>query len=235
MRKIDEVQYYTYDDKEYKVNVIFKDNLHTYFKEINGEFFLYTNIFNYKNESIKNFVLASISKFLSLKPRKEKPLLDINWKENIFFLFGRKTYFTLFEKQIILYDSKSDLIIDKIKCSNAAFISKKLWEYLKTVLKKQFIEFVNHYMHIILEKQFSVSIKISKKKSAWATNYVTKKIITVSQFLIFYNPEYIKYVALHEVTHFIEQNHSSAFWNIVKNFCPNYKNIRKKLNNHIFE
>lgn len=44
--------------------------------------------------------------------------------------------------------------------------------------------------------------------------------------------ELIDYVIIHELSHTLEMNHSSDFWEIVARFDPNYKQNRKSLKMH---
>ncbi|MGN1131041.1 MAG: M48 family metallopeptidase [Ruminococcus sp.] len=39
------------------------------------------------------------------------------------------------------------------------------------------------------------------------------------------------YVIVHEFSHLIVPNHSKDFYSVVSEFCPNYKEIKKELNN----
>lgn len=59
----------------------------------------------------------------------------------------------------------------------------------------------------------------------------TNKNITISLKLIKYSKEAIKYVILHELCHLKYMNHSKNFWNLVEKYMPDYKEIKKSLNN----
>ena len=47
--------------------------------------------------------------------------------------------------------------------------------------------------------------------------------------LIKYSINEIDYVIVHELSHFIEFNHSKNFWKYVKKYYPNYKEAQKVL------
>lgn len=53
--------------------------------------------------------------------------------------------------------------------------------------------------------------------------------IVLSLFLIQLPIEMIDYVIIHELTHTQHLNHSPAFWEHVSRFCPDYKQIRKRM------
>ena len=43
-------------------------------------------------------------------------------------------------------------------------------------------------------------------------------------------PEEIRdYVIVHELCHIPEPNHSAAFWRLVGKYCPDYKQLRRQL------
>ena len=47
--------------------------------------------------------------------------------------------------------------------------------------------------------------------------------------LMKYDFDVIDYVLIHELVHTRIKNHSEKFWNEVEKYCPNYKDLRKKL------
>ena len=49
--------------------------------------------------------------------------------------------------------------------------------------------------------------------------------ITLSINLIEYSPAYIRYVCIHELAHLKQMNHSKAFYEVVKTYCPEYKKL----------
>ena len=42
----------------------------------------------------------------------------------------------------------------------------------------------------------------------------------------------LDYVIVHELSHLVYANHSKDFWNLVSVLVPNYKELRKELNNY---
>ena len=66
-------------------------------------------------------------------------------------------------------------------------------------------------------------IKIRQMKSQWGNCHVKEHYITLNKQLIHYPFEFIEYVILHELTHFHVMNHSSAFYQIIEKYMPDYK------------
>ncbi len=70
-------------------------------------------------------------------------------------------------------------------------------------------------------------IRIRNIKYAWGTCSVNKNI-TINYNLIKYSKQAIKYVILHELCHLKYMNHSKEFWNLVQQYMPEYKKIKKE-------
>ena len=96
-------------------------------------------------------------------------------------------------------------------------------------------ELVVKNIPLIYPKLKKYELKVLNKKSAWGTNYVNKALITFSKYLILFNINIIEYVVIHELVHFLHQNHSKKFWQKINLFCLNYKEKIKALNEHIFD
>ena len=67
-------------------------------------------------------------------------------------------------------------------------------------------------------------------KSIWGSCTPAKNSITLNRKLIHYPFEFIEYVVLHEFVHFIQPNHSKAFYNIIENYMPDYKTRMEMVN-----
>ena len=72
-------------------------------------------------------------------------------------------------------------------------------------------------------------IHVRYMTSRWGVCYPSKHKITLSTRLIHYPRECFEYVLLHEYAHFLVQNHSPAFYDVVATYMPDYKQWRKML------
>ncbi len=70
-------------------------------------------------------------------------------------------------------------------------------------------------------------IRIRKIKYAWGSCSINKNI-TINENLISYSKQAIRYVILHELCHLKHMNHSKEFWNLVRIYMPDYKEIKKE-------
>lgn len=67
------------------------------------------------------------------------------------------------------------------------------------------------------------TIKIRMMKSRWGSCMPAKHQITLNKQLIHYPIAFIEYVILHEFVHFIQPNHSKAFYHVIENYMPDYR------------
>jgi len=86
----------------------------------------------------------------------------------------------------------------------------------------------------VIYKMFEESIpypalRIRKMTSRWGVCNRKTIMITLNLELIKWDPIYIDYVIIHELSHFVHFNHSQAFWQTVYKYCPAYKVLRKNL------
>ena len=82
--------------------------------------------------------------------------------------------------------------------------------------------------------RFTVSVPfpklcIRKMTTRWGVNNTRLKKVTLNSELIYKDPKYLDYVIVHELSHFIHPNHGKGFWKLVEENEPNYKRLRKEL------
>ncbi|MEG0274944.1 MAG: SprT family zinc-dependent metalloprotease [Longicatena sp.] len=67
------------------------------------------------------------------------------------------------------------------------------------------------------------TIKIRRMSKRWGSCSPSKQQITLSRRLIHYPIEFIEYVVMHEFVHFIQPNHSKAFYEVIEKYMNDYK------------
>lgn len=72
-------------------------------------------------------------------------------------------------------------------------------------------------------------LKVRRMRTRWGVCMPAKRQITLSLRLAQMPPEAVEYVVLHEYAHFVQANHSPAFWAVVARFMPDYKARRALL------
>ncbi len=116
---------------------------------------------------------------------------------------------------------------DSIYACDSKEFDKWLSKYISTV----FASHLNYWYDLYEEKIPLPNLKIRKMKTRWGVCNIRNKNVTLNRELYRYDIDCLDYVIVHELAHFIHHNHSSSFWKQVSKYCPNYKEIRKKLKN----
>lgn len=71
-------------------------------------------------------------------------------------------------------------------------------------------------------------VRVGSAKTRWGS-CSEKGSLNFSWVLIMAPLETIDYVVIHELCHLSEFNHSESFWNLVAQYCPEYKRHQKEL------
>lgn len=77
--------------------------------------------------------------------------------------------------------------------------------------------------------------KIKNMTTRWGTCNVTNRTIWINLQLVKKTPVCLEYVLLHELIHLIEKDHNDVFVANMDRFMPNWREIRKELNNQILD
>ena len=72
-------------------------------------------------------------------------------------------------------------------------------------------------------------VKVKPTERQFGSNSKRTHALSFQLNLIHYSKEIIETVVVHELAHDFERNHSKNFYNIVYKYCPNYKDLQKKL------
>lgn len=99
--------------------------------------------------------------------------------------------------------------------------------------KEQAKELFQEHFDVMYEK-FSRRIpypdlRIRKMKSRWGVCNVRTHVITLNLELIKRDTKYLDYVIVHELSHLIHGDHSTAFWKLVGENMPSYKKYREEM------
>ena len=100
------------------------------------------------------------------------------------------------------------------------FMQKNAEIYIKELVRK------NEEIMGILEPY---KIKIKPTERQFGSNSKRTHTLSFQIDLIHYSKEIIESVVVHELAHDFERNHGKNFYNIIYKYCPNYKELQKKL------
>lgn len=210
---------YQLDDKIYDVEIIKKNNKNTYIRlKYSNTIYVTTNFFSSKNYIKK--LLDNNQDFLRKATKKISNKLE---KDNDFMLLGIKY-------KVILASNFNTIEIDTVNKIVYVKDESSLNKWLVKQIKELYIKRLNYNYELFNEKIPYPKLRIRTMKTRWGVCNRTSNTITLNSKLIRYSLDKIDYVIIHELSHFVHFNHSKLFWQTVSKYCPNYKKIRKELN-----
>ncbi len=168
------------------------------------------------NSTIENFIknnTISINKMIETQKKR--------------IIKNQKLYFLGKEKEIVVVDQLDKPLIDenKLYIKNSELINK----YIKKLTIEVFTQELEKCYSLFEENIPFPILKIRKMKSKWGSCKKIDHTITLNSELIKYSIDDIDYVITHELSHFLEFNHSKTFWYYVQKYKPNYKINKKHL------
>ena len=113
----------------------------------------------------------------------------------------------------------------------AARQAKTLHEYFSEAELRSFVlDFLNTvYPYFESRGVLYPQIRFRRMTSRWGSCIPSKQVVTFNTNLVCAPPECVEYVVLHELVHFLQANHSAAFYAELKQICPDYKVCQNKL------
>ena len=145
---------------------------------------------------------------------------EIKYKNNNGFFYLGKQYVLIHSnvKSISFQD-------DKVYVGNDFDIDS----WYKKQAKKLFLERLDYNYDRFTRKIPYPKLRIRKMTSRWGVCNVRTHIITLNLELIKRDISYLDYVIIHEMSHLIHGDHSTAFWKLVEDNMPNYKKYREEM------
>ena len=105
---------------------------------------------------------------------------------------------------------------------------KLLEEFFRAELKAAIPPIMEKYIPIV--GKAPLEWRIRNMKTKWGTCNVVDKRIWLSLNLAKKDPQCLEYVIVHELTHLHEPNHGKAFWARMDVYFPEWREVRKRLN-----
>lgn len=206
---------YKIDNNIYEVEIIRKNNKNTYVRVKDGKIVVTTSFLTTKLTVTK--ILDDNVSFLKKALYKD---LKKQEKNDRFYYLG-KCYGVVFKPSICVEISDY-----KIYANDSNSLDKWLKNQTLTIFKER----LNYWYDNFLEDVPYPNLKIRKMTSRWGVCNRKNNNVTLNSELIKYDISKIDYVIIHELSHFVHFNHSKEFWLVVGKYCPDYKKIRKELN-----
>lgn len=124
--------------------------------------------------------------------------------------------------------------------SDENFESKEVQDIIRKILAEIFRDEAKFYLPKRLNELANLhgfkynTIFIKNLRSKWGS-CSGKNNINLNLHLMRLPNELIDYVILHELTHTLEKNHSSTFWNKLEKVCPGSRTLDKNLKKYSVE
>jgi predicted metal-dependent hydrolase len=103
-------------------------------------------------------------------------------------------------------------------------------DWQRTELENVLAPMAEHWESVIGHK--AGAWRILPMKSLWGSCNRATQVVTINQRLAALPADYLEYVVVHELCHFIEPNHSKAFWQCVHSCLPDWKQRRDGLDQY---
>ena len=167
-----------------------------------------------------NYDLRKIEKSIE-KVMSEKKISLFNSS-----LYIGKDYIDILGKRkrlVVLNEGMNAVSIDDMVVNKRENIDSILKKFTLDIITQE-VRKLEKIMLIPIEHK----IKITAMRSCSGKNYYQKKLLTFDKDLIHYSLE-IDSIVIHELAHYYYHDHSPSFYNMVLKYCPNYKELQRKL------
>lgn len=147
--------------------------------------------------------------------------MEINLQDKIYRLEVSTKRFSS-PKVIIGEDKITIFQSDQVNLSPNTIFTKWVKNYAKVYIIKRVT---------LLAKEYNFTfnkISIREQSTRWGS-CSSQKNLNFNWKLILAPSYILDYVIIHELAHTIQMNHSKAFWDIVEEIIPNYRDCRKWL------
>ena len=197
--------------------IVEKKNIKNMYLRVKEDLNIYvtTNTFT-PDFVIKKFVNNNV-KYIAKQIEKQSKRLE---KKLDYYYFGNKIEIYKDEAFKTPYFEDNTLYV-----RNTSDIEKWYKKEIKKVFKERLDVQYNNFSRNIPYP----SLSIRKMTTRWGVCNTKLKKVTLNSELVYKDMKCLDYVIVHELSHLIHANHSKAFWSLVEENCPDYKRIRKEV------
>lgn len=203
--------------KEYNIIIEYKNNKNMYLR-IKDDLNIYVT-------APVGMDFAVINKFLEdnigyIRKHLKKKEAKINNLNNKFLYLGKVYDICYINKKTILFG------LDRVFMGKDFNLDNWYRKEAKVIFKEHYDNCFSNFK----EAKFKPELRIRKMKSKWGVCNLGSKSITLNLDLMKLDPKCLDYVIYHELCHLVHMNHSKDFWDLVKSYVSDYKEIKKVMN-----
>ena len=193
--------------------VIYKNNRKIYLKVQQGKIVVsapYMTPLSYIEELIyryQNRLFIQINQYESYQDYKEGGYVDIFSQRYVLCLRDvGKYHCRIHGNKLYVYHFSIEKCVE-------TFLKELLYNYIQ----ERIIFYLAHDFDLVMPE-----IQIKKYKGRWGSCFYKQNKVTFNLSLVHLDKELIDYVIVHELTHFIEPNHSKRFYKEIEKRMPDY-------------
>ena len=211
--------YIKIDNKDVEVIISKKiSNKNTYLR-IKKDLKLYinTNVLA-RDKDIRKIIDENMNSIINMYHKQENKIEKIDE----FYYLGKK-----YDK---IMTNDSNIILGEEK----AFIGRDvdIDKWYRKQAESLFKEKIDYWYNSFTYKIPYPKLTIRKMTSRWGVCNSKLKRVTLNLELMKKEEACLNYVIVHELSHFIEMNHSNRFWKVVGDNYPNYREVIRKMKNY---
>ena len=140
---------------------------------------------------------------------------------------------------VYLFNQKYQIILKDMNIKKCAIHDRQIYVYSKNIqatiemfLKQELMNYLKERIDFYLSTSFHhvfPEIQIKKMKRRWGACFYQKNRVCFNLVLAHIDYALIDYVIVHELCHFLEANHSKAFYHEIEKRMPDYKERERLL------
>ena len=215
LTKVFEVQI---DQQKYDVFVTYKRQRNMYLRFKEGAFCVSAPLLM-SSKKIVEFVIKSGPKLIKRTTKEIQKNYSI--EEGFIYLFGKRCSLEISDKFWI----NENIVF----CKNIDDLQKNLHKLLVNYLEQSVRKYEDE---MGIKKPYKISVK--KMKTRYGSNSKQTHRLHFQIDLVHFSKEIIDSVVVHELAHEFYRNHQSGFYTCVLKYCPNYKELKKKLRQKVY-
>lgn len=186
------------------------------------------------DDEVKRFASSKIEWIKKKKANYRNKLMLQYVSGESHYLWGKK-----YQLEVIDSDAENEVTVKEDKLILQVRKDSTL-EQREYVMNEWYREQIKMAIPAVLAKCVRIVGKspnewrVKNMRTRWGTCNIGKKRIWLNLQLAKKSPECLEYVTIHELVHLHVKNHNSEFKAYMNQFCPNWQEVKKQLNEHTY-
>lgn len=212
---------YSNSGKKYTIFICYKNKKTISFSLENNNIYVRAPL-NISNKTILRILDNNFNKLIKKQNKSPSLNMPLGLSNKGIFILGEEVEFD---------------IDNSFTCFGHKFIFKDLLTFYKEV-KPYFCKYLENLLYKyenLMNVPYHNKMYLKVMKSLYGSIRVTKHHVTFNMILLHFSEEIISSIVIHELTHIKYKGHQANFYKEMSKYCPNYKEIRNKLNKRIYK